>query len=224
MNKSVAVVPTYNPTKLNYDYILELRNLHALGFDIYIINNNSTNTEYLDKIKELDFLTVEDSIFGGAYEIGALNQVFKKDLYENYLLVQDSVVIKSPGTFDNYASHHCSYVLGLMSFSSCLNSFTTSPDREWFDEKFPDLIEFLEPAKGILGNNFMCKKRHLMQMARIGYLADEYMPTNKYGSQAWERVLGTFFYKYGFSIKFIDSVRPHMVDNKIFTKVAQHRS
>ena len=41
MNKSVAVVPTYNPTQLNYDYISELRNLHALGFDIYIINNNS---------------------------------------------------------------------------------------------------------------------------------------------------------------------------------------
>ena len=65
MNKSVAVVPTYNPTKLNYDYISELKNLHALGFDIYIINNNSTNTEYLDKIKQFDFVTVEDSIFGG---------------------------------------------------------------------------------------------------------------------------------------------------------------
>jgi hypothetical protein len=224
MNKSVAVVPTYNPTELNYNYISELRNLHVLGFDIYVINNNSTNTEYLDKIKELDFVNVEDSIFGGAYEIGSLNQVFKKGLYENYLLVQDSVLIKDPMTFDNYVSYNCSYVLGLMSFSSCINSFTTSPDRAWFDEKFPELIECLEPAQGVLGNNFMCKKRHLIQMARIGYLSDEFMPKSKHGSQAWERVLGTFFYKYGISVKFIDSIRPHMVDNKIFTKIAQHRN
>ena len=135
MNKSVAVVPTYNPTELNYNYISELRNLHVLGFDIYVINNNSTNTEYLGKIKELDFVNVEDSIFGGAYEIGSLNQVFKKGLYENYLLVQDSVLIKDPMTFDNYASYHCSYVLGLMSFSSCINSFTTSPDRFRSEER-----------------------------------------------------------------------------------------
>jgi hypothetical protein len=223
MNKSVAVVPTYNPTQLNYNYISELRNLHTLGFDIYVINNNSTNTEYLEKIKELDFVNVEDSIFGGAYEIGALNQVFKKDLYENYLLVQDSVLIKSPMTFDNYASYNCSYVLGLLSFSSCIDAFATSPDRYWFNEKFPELIECLEPAKGVLGNNFMCKKRHLIQMARIGYLSDEYMPKNKDGSQAWERVLGTFFYKYGISVKFIDSIRSHMLDNRIFTKTSQQR-
>jgi hypothetical protein len=223
MNKSVAVVPTYNPTQLNYNYISELRNLHTLGFDIYVINNNSTNTEYLEKIKELDFVNVEDSIFGGAYEIGALNQVFKKDLYENYLLVQDSVLIKSPMTFDNYASYDCSYVLGLLSFSSCIDAFATSPDRYWFNEKFPELIECLEPAKGVLGNNFMCKKRHLIQMARIGYLSDEYMPKNKHGSQAWERVLGTFFYKYGISVKFIDSIRSHMLDNRIFTKTSQQR-
>jgi len=223
MNKSVAVVPTYNPTELNYNYISELRNLHALGFDIYVINNNSTYTEYLDKIKELDFVNVEDSIFGGAYEIGALNQVFKKDLYENYLLVQDSVLIKSPMVFDNYASYNCNYVLGLLSFSSCIDAFTTSPDRYWFNEKFPELIECLEPAKGVLGNNFMCKRRHLIQMARIGYLSDEYMPKNKDGSQAWERVLGTFFYKYGISVKFIDSIRSHMLDNRIFTKTSQQR-
>ena len=89
----------------------------------------------------LDFVICEDSIYGGAYEAGALYQVFKKDLYETYMLIQDSVIIKSPITFDNYASFNCSYVLGVMSFSSCLDHFTVSNDRVWFDENFPDLID-----------------------------------------------------------------------------------
>ncbi len=101
MKKAAVVVPTYNPNQINYDFILALKELHNLDFDIYVINNNSTKTEYLEKIKELDFVICEDSIYGGAYEAGALYQVFKKDLYETYMLIQDSVVIKSPITFDN---------------------------------------------------------------------------------------------------------------------------
>ncbi len=35
-----------------------------------------------------------------------------------------------------------------MSFSSCLDHFTVSNDRVWFDENFPDLIDSLkEEAK-----------------------------------------------------------------------------
>jgi hypothetical protein len=223
MKKAAVIVPTYNPNQLNYDYILALKELHKLDFDIYVINNNSTNIEYLEKIKELDFVICEDSIYGGAYEAGALYQVFKKDLYETYMLVQDSVNIKSPLTFYNYASYHCSYVLGLMSFSSCLDAFTTSADRAWFDINFPDLIDSLKDAKGVLGNNFLCKRRHLIQMSKIGYFSENYLPKNKDQSQAWERVWGTFFYKYNVSVKFIDSVRPHMIDNYIFTKISQNR-
>lgn len=224
MKKAAVVVPTYNPNQLNYDYILALKELHNLDFDIYIINNNSTKTEYLEKIKELDFVICEDSIYGGAYEAGALYQVFKKDLYETYMLIQDSVIIKSPITFDNYASFNCSYVLGLMSFSSCLDHFTVSNDRVWFDENFPDLIDSLKDAKGILGNNFLCKRKHLIQMARIGYFSEDYLPKSKEGSQAWERVWGSYFYKHNISIKFIDKIRPHMVDNNIFTKISQQRA
>lgn len=224
MKKAAVVVPTYNPNQINYEYILELQDLHILGFDIYVINNNSTKIEYLEKIKELDFVIVEDSIYGGAYETGALYQVFKKDLYETYMLIQDSVIIKSPLTFDNYASYNCSYVLGLMSFGSCLDAFTTSNDRFWFNDNFPDLIDSLKDAKGILGNNFLCKRRHLIQMNRIGYFSENYLPKNKDGSQAWERVWGTYFYKYNVSVKFIDSVRPNMIDNNIFTKISQQRA
>ena len=224
MKKAAVVVPTYNPNQINYEYILALQDLHILGFDIYVINNNSTNTEYIDKIKELDFVIFEDSIYGGAYEAGALYQVFKKDLYETYMLLQDSVNIKASSTFDNYASYNCSYVLGLISFGSCLDAFTTSNDRVWFDENFPDLIDSLKDAKGVLGNNFLCKRRHLIQMHRIGYFSENYLPKNKDGSQAWERVWGTYFYKYNVSVKFIDSLKHHPVNNNIFKKISQHRA
>lgn len=223
MKKAAVVVPTYNPNQINYDYILALQDLHVLGFDIYVINNNSTNIEYIDKIKELDFIIFEDSIYGGAYEAGALYQVFKKDLYETYMLIQDSVLIKSPLTFDNYATYNCSYVLCLMAFGSCLDAFTTSNDRNWFDKNFPDLIDNLKEAPGVLGNNFLCKRRHLIQMARIGYFTENLLPKNKDGSQAWERVWGTYFSKYKIPVKYVDNFRSNGIENNIFMKISQNR-
>ena len=223
MKKAAVVVPTYNPTELNYNNILALKELFDAGFDVYVINNNSTNLDYIEKIKQIDFVIFENSDYGGAYEAGALYQVFKKDLYETYMLVQDSVHIKTSATFDNYASHHCSYVICLIAFDSCLDAFTTSNDRVWFDEIFPDLIDELKMVPGILGNNFLCKRRHLMQMSRIGYFCEEKLPRNKDASQAWERVWATYFSKYKIPVKYIDILRNGM-DNRIFQKILQKRN
>jgi len=74
MANTVIVIPTYNPNQLNYDIIKSYENLDRNFFDIVVVDNNSYVTEYIDKIKELDFIKYEFSEFNGGYEdlIGVL--------------------------------------------------------------------------------------------------------------------------------------------------------
>ncbi len=222
MKKAAVVVSTYNPTESNYNNILALKELFDSGFDIYVINNNSTYLDYIEKIKQIDFINFEDSDYGGAYEAGSLYQVFKKDLYETYMLLQDSMHIKLTAIFYDYATNDYPNILCLIGFDSCLDSFISSKDRVWFDEIFPDLIDELKMTPGILGNNFLCKRRHLIQMSRIGYFREEKLPKNKDGSQAWERVWATYFSKYKIPVRYIDNLGNGM-NNQIFHKILQNR-
>ena len=73
----------------------------------------------------------------------------------------------------------------------------------------------------VILENFL-KRKNLICYG--GTAINNYLPKNKDGSQAWERVWGTYFYKYNVSVKFIDSVRPHMIDNNIFKKISQQRA
>ena len=82
MPKLAIVIPTYNPTQQCYENILNYLNIKLDDYFIYVVNNNSDKTEFIDKLKDHPDTCVEDSIYGGAFEAGALLQAYQKISFE----------------------------------------------------------------------------------------------------------------------------------------------
>ena len=205
MNKPNAIIiPIYNPDHFHYENIKRYRELSFDGFDIIVVDNHSDKCEYLDLIKELDFVTYELNSLGKTYEAGALLHVYLNKKYATYFLIQDSVEVYNFQFIKNYSNFYANYILILKEFFPALSCFDQSlQERQFFDERFGYLAYLLDNTPGFFGCNFACKKHHLDALVLSNILSKENLPYDKAGSMAWERIFSVGFRHLKFSCNFL---------------------
>ena len=219
MANTAIVIPLYNPTEFNYNIIKSYENLDRDYFDIIVVDNNSNITEYVDKIKEIDFVKYELSEFNGGYETGALYQVYRKTNYDNYFLVQDSIQIKSFRFFETYSLFYSEMVLA---FSPIYNSI----ERLYFDGNIPsahieEVLKIGKKSNGIMCNAFGIKRYLLQRIFESNIFSTNVIPQTKKDSMAWESAWAVYFEYFNMPIRFLNP--DESLECKFFRKINQFR-
>ena len=218
MAKCAIIIPCYNPTEFNYNIIKSYENFDPHVFDIIVVDNMSTNHEFIEKIKHLK-IKYEISEFGGGYETGALYQVYKKARYETYFLVQDSIQIKKGHFFYHYGTTHASFAL---TFAPIYNSI----ERLYLDGNAPKdsiskILSIGTTYDGVMCNAFGIKSYLLDRVFKSSLFSLDLIPESKKDSMAWESCWPVFFEYHKIPIEFLNP--EESTECRFFRKIFQHR-
>jgi len=219
MAKTAIVIPLYNPTEFNYNVIKSYENLDSQYFDIIVVDNNSNITEYVDKIKAINFVKYELSEFNGGYETGALYQVYRKTNYDDYFLIQDSIQIKSFRFFETYSLFYLETVLA---FSPIYHSI----ERLYFDNNIPsahieEVLKIGKKSDGIMCNAFGIKRYLLQRIFESNIFSLDVIPKTKKDSMGWESAWAVYFDYFNMPIRFLNPEESS--ECKFFRKINQFR-
>jgi hypothetical protein len=165
---------------------------------IVVVNNNSTNTSYLDKLPET--ITVEDNVYPSTYEAGALLHAFNKYDFENYFLIQDSIEMYDCFEIIDYTKQDYEFVFALNLFCPA-SHMTNDNHKNYIKTNFKSLSYLLFMQAGIATNSFIAKKHHIQKIVDAGIFVESNLPKNKLASECWERVFGLAFYKNKIKLK-----------------------
>jgi len=204
MANTAIVIPLYNPTEFNYNIIKSYENLDRQLFDIIVVDNVSTITEYVNEIKKLDFIKYELSEYNGGYETGALYQVYLKSDYENYFLVQDSIQIKSFGFFENYSFYYKESVLAFAPIIDRHAKFDWGSNNEFFNQDIDEILMLGEKFDGVMCNAFGIKKFLLKRIFNSNLFTERVIPKHKFDSMAWEGCWAVLFQYFNISVEFLN--------------------
>ncbi len=193
----LVVVPSYNMTEQCYKNVLSLQD-QLPEAKIVVVNNNSTNTFYLDKLPET--ITVEDNVYPSTYEAGALLHAFNKYDFENYFLIQDSIEMYDCFEIIDYAKQDYEFVFALNLFCPA-SHMTNDNHKNYIKTNFKSLSYLLFMQAGIATNSFIAKKHHIQKIVDAGIFVESNLPKNKLASECWERVFGLAFYKSKIKLK-----------------------
>lgn len=189
--KCLIVVPSYNMNEICFNNVLSLKTLFP-DFNILIVDNNSNDTEYLDKL--LDYgLNVEKSVFGGAFEPGALLQAYNQYKAENYFLIQDSILMLDAEPIVEYVNSDDDYVLALQQFCPALHMCKDHQltKLKQINSKFRS---YAAMYPGIENSSFVAKAHHIQFLIDKNLLTEENIPKDKSDEELWERIFGLAFY------------------------------
>jgi len=189
--KCLIVVPSYNMNEICFNNVLSLKTLFP-DFNILIVDNNSNDTEYLDKL--LDYgLNVEKSVFGGAFEPGALLQAYNQYKAENYFLIQDSISMLDSEPIVEYVNSDDDYVLALQQFCPALHMCKDHQltKLKQINSKFRS---YAAMYPGIENSSFVAKAHHIQFLIDKNLLTEENIPKDKSDEELWERIFGLAFY------------------------------
>ena len=193
----LVVVPSYNMTEQCYKNVLSLQDQLPKA-KIVVVNNNSTNTSYLDKLPET--ITVEDNVYPSTYEAGALLHAFNKYDFENYFLIQDSIEMYDCFEIIDYTKQDYEFVFALNLFCPA-SHMTNDNHKNYIKTNFKSLSYLLFMQAGIATNSFIAKKHHIQKIVDAGIFVESNLPKNKLASECWERVFGLAFYKSKIKLK-----------------------
>ena len=193
----IIVVPSYNMTEQCYKNVISLQN-QIPEAKFLVVNNNSTNTFYLDKLSET--ITVEDNVYPSTYEAGALLHAFNKYDFENYFLIQDSIEMYDCFEIIDYTKQDYEFVFALNLFCPA-SHMTNDNHKNYIKTNFKSLSYLLFMQAGIATNSFIAKKHHIQKIVDAGIFVESNLPKNKLASECWERVFGLAFYKNKIKLK-----------------------
>lgn len=201
MVNCAIVIPCYNPTEFNYEIIKSYENLDSYAFDIFVIDNMSTNTDYIEKIRLLN-IKYEMSEFNGGYETGALYQVYRKTNYDTYFLLQDSIQIKKGNFFYHYGNNYASFALA---FAPIHNSI----ERLYSDGNTPkdsinNILSIGKTYNGVMCNAFGIKSYLLDRIFKSNLFNEDLIPESKKDSMAWESCWPVLFEYFKIPIEFLN--------------------
>jgi hypothetical protein len=203
MKKLAIVIPTHNPNEQCYENILNYLNLKLVENVIYVVNNNSTELEYIEKLRNHKEIIIKDSIYGGAFEAGALLQAYNEIDAENYLLIQDSIKLNEPYEVNYYCKYVSDFVLAfslLYPIGFVINDEIKKYILE-FDYNFNyDFFELF----GIQFCTFVAKKHQISKLIESKILIEKNLPKSKLACESWERIFGLGFFNNNIKMKGFD--------------------
>ncbi len=200
--KCLIVVASYNMNEFCFKNVLSLKNLFP-DFNLLVVDNNSNNTEYLDKLSDFD-INVQKSIYGGAFEPGALLQAYNQYKAENYFILQDSVQIFDANPIVEYVNSDNSFVLALQQFCPAIHMCKEHQlvKLKQIDSK---MRSYAAMYPGIEHSSFVSKAHHIQFLIDKNLLTEENIPKDKSGEELWERIFGLAFYCNKIDIKSLDA-------------------
>jgi len=189
--KCLIVVASYNMNEICFKNVVSLKTLFP-DFNILVVNNNSSYTEYLNKLSDYE-INVQKSVFGGAFEPGALLQAYNQFEAENYFLIQDSVEMFDASPIVEYVNSDNNFVLALQQFCPALHM---CKENQLFELKQIDskLRRYAAMYPGIEFSSFVAKRDHIQTLIDENLLTEKNIPRDKNGCELWERIFGLGFY------------------------------
>jgi len=218
MANCAIVIPCYNPTELNYNIIKSYENLDSDYFDIIVVDNMSTNNQYIEKIKLLN-VKYETSEFNGGYETGALYQVYKKSRYDTYFLVQDSIEIKNNIFFHHYSNYYCSHALIFSPIFRSIQRLYVEGNNP--KDSIDKVLSIGKTYNGVMCNAFGIKSYLLDRIFKSTLFSEDLIPESKKDSMAWESCWSVLFEYFNIPIEFLNPAES--LECRYFKKINQNR-
>lgn len=203
MKKLAIVIPTHNPNEQCYENILNYAKLKLVDNIVYVINNNSTDNVYIEKLKNYSGVIVKDSIYGGAFEAGALLQAYNEIDAENYLLIQDSIKVNEPYEINYYCKYVSDYVLAFSLLYPIGFSITDEIKKYIMEFDYDFKYDFFE-LFGTQFCTFVAKRNQIEALIQSKILIEKNLPKSKLGCEAWERIFGLGFFNNNILMKGFD--------------------
>lgn len=203
---TLTVIASHNP---NHLLAKATENLKSF----VVVDNGSTQ---YNGFRGVPF--VESNSYGPTYEVGALLHAYEHYVYDRYFLVQDSIVL-SDSKFLSAPESFFEDADGVYALTSIDPASTGMAPEEysWIQSHCPHLdgTDFGQEV-GIQYCSFSISRPQLKKLIDSGYLAKEYLPDSKVGSQSWERILGVAFRKLGMPVHHLTTC--HQANHSVFTK------
>lgn len=189
--KCLIVVASYNMNEFCFNNVMSHKTLFP-DYDILVVDNNSSNTEYLDKLSDCG-VNVQKSVFGGAFEPGALLQAYNQYKAENYFLLQDSIEMIDANPIIEYVNSDNNFVLALQQFCPALH-MCKEHQLVKLKEIDSKLRSYAAMYPGIEHSSFVAKTHHIQFLIDKNLLTEENIPRDKSGEELWERIFGLAFH------------------------------
>ena len=196
--KCLIVVASFNMNEHCFNNAISLKKLFP-DYKILVIDNNSNDTEYLDKLSDYN-IEVQKSSFGGAFEPGALLQAFNNFEAENYFVIQDSIEMLDANPIVEYVNSDDDFVLALQQFCPAIHMCKDHQlvELKQINSKFRS---YAAMYPGIEHSSFVAKAHHIKFLIDKNLLTEENIPKDKSGEELWERIFGLAFYCNKISVK-----------------------
>lgn len=152
---------------------------------IVIVDSDSPNRDYMDEVKHINNLHIED-IKNTGYETGAMWYVYNNYIAENYMFMQDSM----------YLTRSIEPFIGseLKIISTTENWHYATEENHEFAKKYMPKSKYKyrdSNFKIVQYNSCLVKRKVLDQLKNNNF--DKIIPYNKIGSCAMERITGIAF-------------------------------
>ena len=203
MKKLAIIITTHNPNEQCYENILNYLSLKLVDNVIYVVNNNSDENEYVNKLKSHSEIIVKDSVYNGAFEAGALLQAYNEIDAENYLLIQDSIKLNKTEEINYYCKYVDNFVLAFSLLYPIGFQINDEIKKYILDFNYKFNYDFFE-LFGIQFCTFAAKKSHISSLVNSGILIEENLPKTKTHCEAWERIFGLGFFNNNILMKGFD--------------------
>lgn len=176
----MIVIATNNGINFLPKMLNSLNNINLCNQKVVVVDTGSSDKTYLDVVKKMklkfSFNIVETPYCG--YDSGAYIYAYKKFLDEQYIFLQDSIIIKNTDfIYNGLQKINDNTVVPIITFPS--NIFDSEEQKDWLKQKFGTYHYKL----GFFGPMFFVKRSTLDKIQNI----NNYIPHNKMLQQAMER-------------------------------------
>jgi hypothetical protein len=188
----MIVIATNNGKNYLPNLLNSLEDIDLLNNKILILDTGSTDKEYLSNLKSKHEIIVDRTPYSG-YDTGAYIYAYNNYIDENYLFLQDSIIIKEKSLIrDGLSILDNNTIVPLIIFDPKKNFYDNHVQMEWVNSKIGSHIY----EYGIFGPMFFAKRITLDKIKNI----NNAIPYDKNTQQAMERGWSVFFKQNGINI------------------------
>lgn len=174
-----------------FESVRAIRRFHP-NAEIVVVDSASPDKSHFAELRRLG-VTVDD-VDNRNYEAGALWHVYRKHVRDQYVFLQDAVILRD--RLDDLLQHDVSGMMWTDSWDGCepkhldwARGALANSDYHWMDSGF----------RMVFGCMSFCRREVLDRLAAKHF--DRVLPSDKTGSEAMERLFGIAFEQEGFGAR-----------------------
>lgn len=194
--KRKIVIATHNGASVLPALLDRLDHYGAGDQELLIVDTGSddpASLEYLARLTERGIPVTQTPYRG--YDTGAYLWAFRHHPADNYLFMQDSLLVTAPDWLERFSTDSDVTALAAFPFA-----YDNAAQRNWLIHQFPS-AQMKTPTHGIFGPVFATSHAVLIELDQCGFLAA--VPSDKNQQQAMERGWAIAFASRGIKVRFL---------------------